>query len=113
MPEALRLLPDTIRLLRRFAVDRTLPRTARIRSWLVLAYLATPIDLVPDFIPAIGYLDDAILVWLALRAIVRHAGGNAVRQRWPGSPDGLAALWRAAALPGSPESPDPAPRGLR
>jgi uncharacterized membrane protein YkvA (DUF1232 family) len=98
--EAIRILPDTLRLLRRLATDRSVPRGARIRLWLVFAYLAMPIDLVPDFLPVIGYADDAILVCAVLRSVVRRAGPDAVRRHWPGSDDGLAALWRVARLPG-------------
>ena len=100
LQEALRLLPDTLRLLRRLAGDRTLPRSIRLRLWLLFAYLAMPIDVIPDFIPVIGYLDDAILVCLVLRSVVRRAGPDAIRIHWPGTADGLAALWRAAGLPG-------------
>jgi len=105
LQEALRLLPDTIRLLRRLAVDRSLPRSVRVRLWLLFGYLAIPIDVIPDFLPIVGYLDDAILVWLALRSVVRRAGPETVRRHWPGTPDGLAALWRAAGLPGDAGSP--------
>ena len=76
-----------------------------IRLWLLFAYLALPFDLVPDFIPIIGYADDAILVAVVLRSVVRRAGPEAVRRHWPGTPDGLSALWRAARLPGSPVPP--------
>jgi uncharacterized membrane protein YkvA (DUF1232 family) len=56
--EAVRLLPDLLRLLRRLATDTSLPRGVRVRLWLLLAYLAMPLDLVPDFIPVLGYADD-------------------------------------------------------
>ncbi|NUS91292.1 MAG: DUF1232 domain-containing protein [Nocardia sp.] len=72
--EALRILPDALRLLRRLAADRSLPRGVRIRLWLVLAYLASPVDLIPDFIPVIGYADDAGIVAAALRSVIRAAG---------------------------------------
>jgi uncharacterized membrane protein YkvA (DUF1232 family) len=98
LKEAVRLLPDTLRLLRGLATDRSLPRGVRVRLWLLFAYLAIPFDLVPDFIPVIGYADDAILVALVLRSVVRAAGGEAVRRHWKGTPDGLAALWRVAGL---------------
>ncbi len=58
--EALRLLPDVLRLVRRLATDPTLPRGVRIRLGLLLAYLACPIDLIPDFIPVLGYADDGV-----------------------------------------------------
>jgi uncharacterized membrane protein YkvA (DUF1232 family) len=96
-----RLLPDVLRLLRRLAGDSSLPRGVRTRLWLLLAYLALPIDLVPDFIPVIGYADDAILVVVVLRSVVRRAGPQAVRRHWPGTPGGLAAVWRLCGLPSS------------
>jgi uncharacterized membrane protein YkvA (DUF1232 family) len=97
--EALRILPDLLRVVRRLAADRALPRGVRIRLWLLLAYLALPFDLIPDVIPVLGYADDAILVALVLRMVVRRAGADAVRARWPGSEDGLAALGRLTGLP--------------
>ncbi|MEU4392516.1 YkvA family protein [Kribbella sp. NPDC023855] len=99
--DALRLLPDLLRLIRRLAADRTLPRGVRIRLWLLVAYLALPFDLVPDFIPVIGYADDAVIVAFALRSVTRRAGPAALDRHWPGSPDGLAAVRRLAGLPDS------------
>ncbi len=92
--EALRLLPDVVRLLRRLAADPTLPRGVRWRLWLTLAYLAVPIDLVPDVIPVVGYADDVVVVALALRSVVRSAGPDALHRHWPGTPQGLATLTR-------------------
>jgi len=60
--EALRILPDLLRLLTRLAADRALPHLVRAGLAVLLAYLASPIDLVPDFIPVMGYADDAIIV---------------------------------------------------
>jgi uncharacterized membrane protein YkvA (DUF1232 family) len=74
LAEALRLLPDVLRLLRRLAGDRSLPRDMRVRLWLLLGYLAIPIDLIPDFVPVLGYADDAIIVTAVLRSVVRRAG---------------------------------------
>jgi uncharacterized membrane protein YkvA (DUF1232 family) len=90
--EALRLLLDVLRLVRRLAADKTLPRGVRIRLALLLVYLAMPIDLIPDFIPVLGYADDAIIVTAVLRSVVRRAGLAVVRAHWPGTDDGFAAL---------------------
>ncbi|NKQ55637.1 DUF1232 domain-containing protein [Amycolatopsis sp. K13G38] len=90
--EALRLLPDVLRLARRLAADKTLPRGVRVRLGLLLAYLAFPIDLVPDFIPVLGYADDAIIVTAVLRSVVRRTGIDAVRAHWPGTDDGFTAV---------------------
>jgi uncharacterized membrane protein YkvA (DUF1232 family) len=96
--EALRILPDLLRLLRRLAADRDLPRGVRVRLGLLMAYLAFPIDLIPDFIPVLGYADDAIIVAAVLRSVVRRAGIDAVRGHWPGSDDGFAALCRLTGI---------------
>ncbi len=96
---ALRLLPDLVRLVRRLAADRSLPRGVRIRLWLLLGYLLLPIDLVPDFVPVLGYADDAVVVALALRAVVRRAGADALERHWPGDPAGLEVVSRLAGLP--------------
>lgn len=96
--EALRLLPDLLRLLRRLAADSDVPRGARVRLSLLLGYLAIPFDLVPDFVPVLGYADDAIVVSLVLRSIVRRAGAPLVRRHWPGTDDGLAAIARLTGM---------------
>src|SRR5215212_4515023 len=70
LQQALRLLPDLLRLLRRLAGDRSLPRGVRVRLWLLLAYLAIPIDVIPDVIPVLGYADDAIIVTVVLRSVL-------------------------------------------
>lgn len=97
--EAARLGPDVVRLLRRLAADPTVPRGVRLRLGLLVGYLLLPIDLIPDFIPVIGYADDAIIVAIALRSVVRAAGAGVIRRRWPGTPAGLDVLHRLARLP--------------
>ena len=96
--EALRLLPDVVRLIRRLAADTTLPRGVRVRLALLLGYLAMPLDLIPDFIPVLGYADDAIIVTAVLRGVVRRAGIDAVRAHWPGTDDGFTVLARLTGL---------------
>ena len=100
--QALRLLPDVLRLIRRLAADKTLPRGVRIRLALLLAYLAIPIDLIPDFVPVLGSADDAIIVTAVQRGVVRSAGLDAVRAHWPGTDDWFAAVARLTGLNGSP-----------
>lgn len=103
--DAVRLLPDLVRLLRGLAADDGLPRGVRVRLWLLLGYLALPIDLVPDVIPVIGYADDAVVVAWALRSVTRVAGRAALDRHWPGTPEGLRAVRRLAGL----ADPDPDP----
>jgi uncharacterized membrane protein YkvA (DUF1232 family) len=98
MRDTLRLLPDLIRLLRRLAADPNLPRGVRIRLILLLGYLLSPIDLVPDFVPVLGYADDIIIVAIALRSVTRRAGPDAVERHWPGTPQGLQAIRQFARI---------------
>ena len=98
LKEAMRLLPDLIRLVKRLAADPDTPRGVRIRLALLLLYLALPIDLIPDFIPVLGYADDAIIVALVLRSATRSAGPDAMAKHWPGTPEGLIALKRLCRL---------------
>jgi uncharacterized membrane protein YkvA (DUF1232 family) len=100
LKEALRLLPDVIRLIKRLAADPATPRGVRIKLALLLGYLALPFDLIPDFVPVLGYADDAILVALVLRSATRSAGPDALAKHWPGTPEGLAALNRLCRLNG-------------
>jgi uncharacterized membrane protein YkvA (DUF1232 family) len=76
-------------LLTRLVRDERVPRRAKWPLLLLLPYLASPIDLIPDFIPVLGQLDDAAFVALALRRVVRKAGPDVVTELWPGSERGL------------------------
>jgi len=96
--EALRLVPDVVRLVRRLAGDSSLPRGVRWRLFGLLGYLALPIDLVPDVIPVIGFADDVVVVALVLRSVVRRAGPEALDRHWPGTPEGLTLVRRLAGI---------------
>nr|WP_211220066.1 YkvA family protein [Smaragdicoccus niigatensis] len=96
--DAMRILPDLLRLIRRLSADRSQPRGVRVRLGLLMVYLALPIDLVPDFIPVLGYADDAIIVAWVLRSIVRRVGIDAVRDQWPGSDAGFETVRRICRL---------------
>ncbi len=100
--DAARLVPEVVRLLRRLAADRTIARPVRIRLWLLLAYLISPIDLIPDFIPVLGYADVVIIVAIALRSVTRRAGPEAIEEHWPGTPEGLATLLTLAGIGQTP-----------
>jgi len=84
------------------------PRRAKVALALLVPYLASPIDLIPDFIPGLGQLDDALLVALALRYVLRRAGPAVVTEHWPGTPDGLRAIFRVVGEP----APRPAEKPL-
>jgi uncharacterized membrane protein YkvA (DUF1232 family) len=89
-------VPDCVILIRRLLGDARVPRRRKLLLAGVLAYLAIPIDLVPDFIPVAGQLDDAILAGLALRSLLRATGPAVARAHWPGPPASFDALMRFA-----------------
>jgi uncharacterized membrane protein YkvA (DUF1232 family) len=91
-------IPDCLVLVSRLARDSRISRPRRILLFGVLCYLALPIDLVPDFLPGIGQLDDAVLLGLALRVIVRGGGTELAREAWPGPQTSLTLVLRAAGL---------------
>ncbi len=93
---AKRFVPDVVRLIRDLAGDDSLGRGVRAPLVVLLAYLASPVDLVPDFVPLLGYADDVIVVAAVLRLVIRRAGPSIVDQRWRGTPQGLAVLHRLA-----------------
>ena len=99
MQDLIRLLPDVLRLLKRLAADPELPRRIRIALVALIAFVVSPIDLIPDAIPVIGFADDVVLVILVLRWISRTAGRDALARHWPGTPDGLATLCWLCGLP--------------
>jgi uncharacterized membrane protein YkvA (DUF1232 family) len=78
------LVPDCVVLCRRLLADRRVSGWRRMSLVVLLAYLVSPIDLVPDFVPVAGQLDDAIIVALALRTVLRGAGPGLLSELWPG-----------------------------
>ena len=96
--ESVRLLPDLLRLLRDLAADSSQPRGVRWRLGGLLVYLAIPVDLVPDFLPVIGYADDVIVAVWVLRSVVRTVGVDEVRRHWRGTDDGFAAVRTVAGI---------------
>jgi uncharacterized membrane protein YkvA (DUF1232 family) len=113
--DAARLMPDLVLLVRDLARDRTIPRRVRVRIWILLAWMASPIDAIPDVVPVIGVLDDLILVYVVLRSVARSAGGESMARHWHGTPDGLRVVERFLGLDrstsaGERRSADPAPR---
>jgi uncharacterized membrane protein YkvA (DUF1232 family) len=91
-------VPDCAILVSRLARDKRVSRPRRLALFVVLGYLAFPLDLVPDFLPGIGQLDDAVVLGLALRVLVRGGGSELVREAWPGPEASLTLVLRAAGL---------------
>lgn len=89
LADAARVLPDTVGMLHRLARDPAVPRSARMTLWLLTGYLISPVDLIPDFIPVLGYADDAIIATFALRLDtkdVRHEVDSHLQDRRRGGP---------------------------
>ena len=95
-----RFVPDCVVLLRRLMGDPRVPRRSRVALIAALGYLLCPIDLVPDFIPVAGQLDDAIIVTLVLRHLLKAGGPELVRDHWPGPQRSLRVVLAVAQRPG-------------
>jgi uncharacterized membrane protein YkvA (DUF1232 family) len=89
-------IPDCIVLFRRLFADERVPRSRKLVLLLVLAYLALPFDLIPDFVPVAGQLDDAIVVGLGLRFVLRAGGPALLFEHWPGPAPGARLIGRIA-----------------
>jgi uncharacterized membrane protein YkvA (DUF1232 family) len=91
--------PLVVRLVWALARDPAVPRGARWRLTIAFVYCAQPINLIPDFIPVIGFADNAVVVAWALRSTIRLAGHDTVAQHWSGSAAQLDRVYRIARLP--------------
>jgi uncharacterized membrane protein YkvA (DUF1232 family) len=89
-------IPDCVVLVTRLVRDPRVPRRRKILLVALVGYLALPFDLVPDFIPVAGQLDDAIIVALVLRRFVNRGGEELIRELWPGPEQSLALILRLA-----------------
>jgi len=90
------LVPDCIVLFARLLKDPRVPRRHKVLLAALVAYLAMPLDLIPDFVPVVGALDDAIIVALVLRSFIRSGGEQPIRELWPGPEQSLALILRLA-----------------
>jgi uncharacterized membrane protein YkvA (DUF1232 family) len=90
-------IPDCIVLCTRLLSDPRVPRSKKALLVALTGYLALPFDLVPDFIPVAGQLDDVVIVALVLRSLLRDGGEPLVREHWPGPDSSLALVLRLAA----------------
>ena len=90
--------PSYARLLLALAMDPRVPASRKALLGVAGAYIISPIDLVPEFIPVLGPLDDAILAALVVRHLVKRAGREVVAEAWPGDPATLERMFRLARV---------------
>ena len=102
--ELVGLLPRTMGLLISLARDRRLPRGLRWRLAAAVAYAGQPFNLIPDWIPVVGFADNVVVICWALRSAIRTAGAEAVAAHWSGRDESLVQLYNALRL-GLPDRP--------
>jgi uncharacterized membrane protein YkvA (DUF1232 family) len=93
-----RALPDVIRTLARLITDPALPRPVKIALAAALVYLLSPIDLIPDFIPFVGYLDDVLIGAVVVDGVLTYVDRATLLRYWPGSPDSLDKVARVSRV---------------
>jgi uncharacterized membrane protein YkvA (DUF1232 family) len=92
--DVVRLLPDVLRLAASLAADPTTPRSSRVALAVLAVWIASPIDLIPEFVPVIGPLDDIVVAAIVLRWVGRRVGEETLRSHWPGSAEGFGLVLR-------------------
>jgi uncharacterized membrane protein YkvA (DUF1232 family) len=97
--EVLALVPDVLRLLRSIVGDRSAPFDVRIVLVGLVAWIISPVDLIPDFIPVLGPVDDIVVAVVAMRYVRRRLGADDLRRRWTGTEAGFAVLSRLIGDP--------------
>lgn len=96
--ELVTLLPNLVRLFRGLLRDPRVPRGSKLLLMVGAVWLVSPIDVIPEFLPGIGGIDDAVVAGLVLRHLVKRAGPEVVRVHWPGDPRTLRVLLRVAGV---------------
>jgi len=99
------LLPNLIRLFGGLLRDGRVPLRAKVVLAVATLWLASPIDLIPEFIPIVGSLDDAVVAAVALRFVLRTTDGAVVREHWRGDPATLERLLRLVSWGGRRNTP--------
>ena len=92
LTDLVRIVPDVLRLARSLIADRSVPLGVRAALLGMVAWIINPIDLIPDFIPVLGPLDDVVVAVLVLRYVRRRLGDEQFSRRWPGTPQGYLLL---------------------
>jgi uncharacterized membrane protein YkvA (DUF1232 family) len=90
------LVPNLLLLFKDLLKDPTVPRRPKVLLWIGIVWIASPIDLLPEFLPVLGPLDDAVVAALVLRFLVRRAGEDVVRRHWRGEPSTIDRILRVA-----------------
>lgn len=104
LKEAILLGPNLIKLLYRLLRDKRVPRQRRLAMSLVAAYIVSPIDVIPDFVPVLGSVDDVLVLAFAIDYLLQASPPEVVDLHWDGSADGLElirgiAAWGVEMLP--------------
>ena len=92
LTEVVAFVPDLVRLVRGLIADRATELRVRLALVFLLAWLLSPIDLIPEFIPVLGPLDDVVVAILVLRYVRRRLGMASLRSRWTGTETGYRLL---------------------
>ena len=98
MRALLRALPDIVRTIGGLALDPVLPKAAKIALGAAVLYLVSPVDLIPDFVPVLGYLDDVFVAAILIDGMLNFVDRGLVLKYWPGSPESLERIARSARV---------------
>lgn len=100
------LIPNLVALFRGLLRDPRVSRGSKVWLWFAIVWLVSPVDLIPEFVPVAGPLDDAIVAALVLRHVLKRTDASALSEHWRGDPVTLATILRVANVRTSGGSPD-------
>lgn len=98
MADAVFMMPNIVKLVARLLKDPRVPRRAKITLGLAAAYVASPIDLIPEIVPVIGWADDVLILMFAIDSLIERAGEEVVSEHWDGPGDLLSLVRDVVAL---------------
>lgn len=96
--DAALMLPNILKLVGRLVLDPRVPRRAKLVLGMAAAYAASPVDLIPDIIPVLGWADDVLIIMFAIDSLIERAGSDIVDEYWDGPGDLLSLVREIVGL---------------
>ena len=96
--DAALLIPNILKLVGRLVVDPRVPRRAKITLGMAAAYVMSPVDLIPEMIPVVGFADDLLILMFAIDSLIDRAGTEIVDEHWDGPGDLLSLVREVVGL---------------
>lgn len=98
LQDSVLLIPNIVKLIGRLLLDSRVPRRSKLVLGMAGAYVVSPIDIIPDVIPVVGWADDVLILMFAIDSLVERAGPEIVAEHWDGPGDLLELVRQAIGI---------------